>query len=213
MVVQVVAEQGAESLSHSTKDLLALAIGPACHELRSPLAVVFGFAKMLERDDKLDERTHKYIEAIANGAERIDGLLDALSKIGRIAAGRMQPTLQHVPLAAVINDVSSTSVDGHRVVVTDSDDVEVHVDPEWLADALRGVTCHCCFDESVQIRVSWQVRSDSAEILVEPTEDVPLLDTNPEKAELDIALARMRIAKMGGTLEGDTKQICISVPR
>ena len=39
---------------HDTQELLRLAIGPACHELRSPLAVVYGFARMLEGSPDLE---------------------------------------------------------------------------------------------------------------------------------------------------------------
>ena len=69
-----------------TQLLLRQAIGPACHELRSPLAVVYGFARMLENGSSLDEAAMtKYVTQIVRSAERLDHMLDDLSKIGRDA--------------------------------------------------------------------------------------------------------------------------------
>ena len=70
------------------EQLLAVSIGPACHELRSPLAVVYGFSRMLEVSEQADPA---HIQHILQGSSRLDELLDQLATMGRIAACRTVP--------------------------------------------------------------------------------------------------------------------------
>ena len=39
----------------------------ACHDVRTPLATVFGFARMIERAGKLDEQSSRFVGIIAEG--------------------------------------------------------------------------------------------------------------------------------------------------
>lgn len=191
--------------------LLASLIGPACHELRSPLAVVFGFAKMLERDE-LPEPARTYVTQIVGGTQRLDELLDALSRVGRIAAGRAVPSHQVVQLRAIVDDLETTSAYAQRISVDAGGSVDVQADPQWLADAFHGIIDALCFDEQLRLRLSWAVGRDVVEVSFEPQGSFPLVETDPAKAGLGISLARMRLMAMGGALEGDDDRVVASVP-
>ena len=50
----------------------------ACHDLRTPLATVYGFARTLERGGELDERSLRFVTMISEASEQMTALLDEL---------------------------------------------------------------------------------------------------------------------------------------
>src|SRR5690348_15001721 len=65
----------------------------ACHDLRTPLATVYGFARTLTRTGELDERNARFIGMIEEASEQMTVLLDELGVAARIAGGRWEPVL------------------------------------------------------------------------------------------------------------------------
>src|SRR5437763_6231540 len=65
----------------------------ACHDLRTPLATVNGFAKTLRRGDTLAERESRFVDLIVASAEQMTSLLDQLALASRIESGRYEPLL------------------------------------------------------------------------------------------------------------------------
>jgi hypothetical protein len=193
---------------HDTGELLVRAIGPACHELRSPLAVVFGFAKMLESNQSLDPTAQRYVEQIVSGSERLDRLLDGLSRMGRVAAGRLTPTIDHVSIAHLLTELGS-----ERIILSLDDDVKVRCDPEWLSDAIADVAAGLCFEEGHQVTVSLSHTPESAQLEFRPATNFPMIDTEPDKANIGIACARIRLVAMGGSLDGDSERLVLTIPR
>ena len=61
----------------------------ACHDLRTPLATIYGFARTLTRADELDERSQRFLAMIEEAAEQMTGLLDELGTAARIQAGQV----------------------------------------------------------------------------------------------------------------------------
>lgn len=197
-----------------TQQLLRQAIGPACHELRSPLAVVYGFARMLEGSNGLDEAaTQKYVGQIVRGAERLDHMLDDLSKIGRIAAGRLHPQLEHVPLRSIVDDLCATSTNDGRLTVDPGSDVNVKADPAWLTESLQAIVDGLCFEEGIDVRLTWRHEAHDVQLHLVPNSSFPMVDVEPDKSGLGISLARMRVVAMGGTFEGSGDRIVIGLPR
>ena len=68
----------------------------ACHDLRTPLATVHGFAHTLARDEGLDETSARYVGMIGTASEQIGELIDQLSVVSRLEAGRYDPPLRSV---------------------------------------------------------------------------------------------------------------------
>lgn len=197
-----------------TQELLRQAIGPACHELRSPLAVVYGFARMLEGGSSVDEAARtKYVSQIVRSAERLDHMLDDLSKIGRIAASRIHPQLEHVPLRTVVDDLCATAPNDGRLTVDPGADVTVKADPAWLTESLQAVVDGLCFEEGIDVRVTWRHEPHEVQLHVVPNSSFPMIDVEPDKSGLGISLARMRIVAMGGSFEGSGDRIVIVLPR
>lgn len=193
--------------------MLAQSIGPACHELRSPLAVVYGFAKMLEGLGGIDETTARYASEIVNGAQRLDDLLDYLAAIGRIAAGRMKPHVSSHSLRDLL-DVAAQENSAHcTMAVAARDSVHIAVDDGWFADALSAVIDSCCVDAATVVRVEWE--SQPHEVRIRFTADPAFMevDFSIAKSTLRMALAQVKFATMGGSLLIDDEVITLTVPR
>jgi signal transduction histidine kinase len=66
----------------------------ACHDVRTPLATVHGFVKTLERTAELQPPADRYLEMIGAASAQMAELLDELSLVARIEAGRYDPALR-----------------------------------------------------------------------------------------------------------------------
>ncbi len=197
-----------------TQALLRMAIGPACHELRSPLAVVYGFARMLEGADDIDAAAReKYVGQIVRSAERLDTMLDDLSKIGRIAAGRIHPQIEHASLRAIVDGVASLDANADRLRVDAGTDVTVKVDPAWLSESLQAVVDGLCFEDGIDIRMTWRHEPHEVQLQLMPNSSFPMVDVEPEKSGLGISLARIRVVAMGGSFDGSGDRVVIVLPR
>src|SRR5688572_15822700 len=89
----------------------------ACHDLRTPLATVFGFARTLTRMEGLDETAASYAEMIEAASDQLAELLDELSLAVRIEAGRYEPRLEDVDTAELIR-AAAEGLGEERVGVT-----------------------------------------------------------------------------------------------
>ena len=64
----------------------------ACHDLRTPLATVQGFAKTMVRlDDLEEEKLKRYLGLIDSASDELAFLLDLLSLAARIEGDRYEP--------------------------------------------------------------------------------------------------------------------------
>jgi len=75
-----------------TEDFARL-VSLACHDLRTPLATVFGFARTLARTGTLDETGAHYVGMIESASQQLDELIQELSVAARIESGRYQPAV------------------------------------------------------------------------------------------------------------------------
>jgi K+-sensing histidine kinase KdpD len=198
--------------SQDPHELLRMSIGPACHELRSPLAVVYGFARMLETGPDQDPTTAKYVAQIVRGAERLDLLLDDLGKLGRIASGRLNPQLESVALKDVVDALGAAAVNEGRLRIDAGSDVHVKVDPAWLGDALQAIVDGLCFEEGIDIQLSWRHEQHDVVVQLVPNSSFPMVDVEPEKSGLGISLARVRVIAMGGSFDGSGDRITVTLP-
>jgi signal transduction histidine kinase len=73
---------------------LAQLVSLACHDLRTPLATVAGFASTLARDESLGEQQARYLGMIEAAAAQLGELVDQLALVARIESGRYDPILE-----------------------------------------------------------------------------------------------------------------------
>jgi signal transduction histidine kinase/CheY-like chemotaxis protein len=78
------------------------------HELRTPLNAVLGFSEMLtaERYGPLNDRQRRYVSHIHTGGTHLLRLINDILDISKIEAGRLQLTLETVPVNATFAEVA-----------------------------------------------------------------------------------------------------------
>lgn len=102
----------------------------ACHDLRTPLATVSGFAHTLRATEGLEEPAARYLGMMQTAAEQMAELLDDLGLVARIEAGRYKPnlgagdTLELVQAAAARLGEKATGAGTGAAVSVDRDAVE-----------------------------------------------------------------------------------------
>lgn len=79
-------------MQHDTS--FARLVALACHDVRTPLATVHGFATTLTRTVQLEPPADRYVEIISAASAQMAELLDELSLVARIEAGRYDPALR-----------------------------------------------------------------------------------------------------------------------
>ena len=106
------------------------------HELRTPLNAILGFAQLLELDSQSAEQQES-VEQILRAGRHLLGLINEILDISRIEAGRLQLSLEPVPVYETVRQaidlVQPSAADAHVAVRSDAIDERVHV----LADRQR----------------------------------------------------------------------------
>jgi signal transduction histidine kinase len=73
----------------------------ACHDLRTPLATVHGFATTLTRSGDLPSPADRYVEMIDAASAQLAELIEELSLAARIESGRYDPTRREADTLAL----------------------------------------------------------------------------------------------------------------
>lgn len=176
----------------------------ACHDLRTPLATVSGFAHTLERLEELASPADRYVGMIRAGAEQLDEILDDLATVARIEAGRYEPALVDTDTLELAR-AAAGRLDGHADV--EGTGATVRADREPLERALAALA-RAALRHGALERVGFRV--EGTEVLVEPVNaDAAPVVLAQELKDLGAAAALRVIAAAGGSvaLEGETLRV------
>jgi signal transduction histidine kinase len=174
----------------------------ACHDLRTPLATVSGFAHTLERLDDLVPPADRYVEMMIDAAGEMAELLDLLGLLARIEAGRYEPTPVKADTLELANSVSAR-LGEERVQVTGQGGA-VSIDPKPAERAVYGLV-RCALRHGGLDRVGVEVVG--AQVTVTPiTEAAAPIVTGQDLRDLGAAVGMRVVAAMGGSaeLKGDS---------
>src|ERR671922_893140 len=105
-----------DSMSSGQDTSFARLVSLACHDLRTPLATVHGFARTIARKGDLEEPASRYLEMIEAASGQLAELLDELSLAPRIEAGRYEPTTTEAELGELVR-AAAARLDGELVRV------------------------------------------------------------------------------------------------
>ena len=107
----VTAERTAEREAAAATAAMREFVATASHDLRSPLAAVLGFAKLLaDSGDELGpERRQTCIDAIERGAQQAARLVDDLMTLSHINAGAVSTRPERVAVADVARQAVADS--------------------------------------------------------------------------------------------------------
>jgi signal transduction histidine kinase len=177
-------------------DDFARLVSLACHDLRTPLATVQGFAKtLLQMDVDADKRV-RYLTLIDHSADDLASLLDLLSLVARIESGRYDPTLQEA-------DSRRLAPDGATGTGT-----VVRVDPEPVTRALAALARAASRHGGVEVAVA----VDGADVRLAPVvaAAAPVV-LGEEQKDLGAAVAvwLLRALRAEVALDGETLTVTL----
>jgi len=182
-------------------------VSVACHDILTPLATVYGFARTLERAD-LEPPSDRYVDMIGAASSQIDELVDQLRLATRIQLGLYRPALVETDSLELARTAADRLEEG-RVEVS-GEGAAVLVDPEPTARALaqlaRAAARFGGYDT-----VTVDVRGP--ELVLAPlsraAEPVVL---GEELRELPAPAAAILVRALGGELEARDESLWIGLP-
>ena len=179
----------------------------ACHDIRTPLATVYGFARTLARTE-LGQPADRYVEMIEAAAEQVSALVDELSLVARIQARTYDPTLLEVDSRELVNDAVAEFDPDTVSVSGEGGPVRVDVEPtrRALQQLVRAARRHGGLD-TVEVRV------DGPEIEIGPlTEYSRPVVTGAELRELQAAAAVALVDALGGSVATSDDRLTVRLP-
>jgi signal transduction histidine kinase len=180
----------------------------ACHDLRNPLAVVYGFSRTLTRT-ALDERGARYVGMIEAASNQLGEILDELSLVTRIEAGRFTPELTEADSLELARAAAAELTDDRLVVSGEGAPVQVPArDVTRALSRLGKAAARHGGHDSVDLVVN------GAELRISPisrtAEPVVL---GRELRELSAAAAVALIEALGGSLAVGDETLIIRLPQ
>ena len=172
----------------------------ACHDLRTPLATIFGFARTLTRTGDLDERTMRFLGMIEEASEQMTGLLDELGVAARIEGDRWEPTLQAA-------DTLELATSADERVAAEGEGETIETEPEAVGQALRSLAVAAARYGPAE-QVTWRVSGRDLGLAPITADAAPVV-TGESFRDLGSLVARMVIDELGGSLalDGETLRV------
>ncbi|HEX3267581.1 MAG TPA: histidine kinase dimerization/phospho-acceptor domain-containing protein [Gaiellaceae bacterium] len=177
----------------------------ACHDLRTPLATVHGFAQTLVRMQGFDEATVRYLGMIDSASAQIAELIDELSLGARIEAGRYDPVLGSANTIELAH--AAAEVLGEERVAVAGEGAEIDVDVDASRRAVASLA-QCALRHGGQERVELTVEGEELRLAPITPASAPVV-LGEDLRDLGAAVAVRQIRAQGGSvaLEGDTLRV------
>jgi signal transduction histidine kinase len=179
----------------------------ACHDLRTPLATVGGFAHTLERADDLGDPASRYVSMMRAAAEQMGELLDALGLVARIEAGRYEPALVESDTLELVQRAAERL--GEKAVASGSG-ATVRVDRGPVEVGLAALAL-CSVRHGGLEQAELVAAGETVEIAPVPEAAAPIVLAEDVK-DLGAATARRLIEAIGGSLTLEGERLFVRLP-
>jgi signal transduction histidine kinase len=180
----------------------------ACHDLRTPLATIFGFARTLSRSDGLDPTFVGYSEMIEAASDQLGELIDELSLAARIEGDRYDPKLERIST----DELAASAVErlGEDRVSVSGGGAPVLVDPDTAKRSVSALV-QCALRHGGLEEVA--VALDGPELRVSPiTPSSAPVVLGQDLRDLGAAVAVMHVVRLGGSVTIDGSTLSITLP-
>jgi signal transduction histidine kinase len=180
----------------------------ACHDLRTPLATVHGFARTLQRGGGLGEPAGRYVDIMEEASGQLGELLDRLGLAARIESGRYDPALLDVDSVALATSAAGRLAAGQARA--GGAGAAVRVDPE-ATEAALGALALCALRHGGVDAVELTATGTEVSIApIAPTAGAIVL--GEELRDLGAAVAVRVLRALGGTVELDGDTLRVGLP-
>jgi signal transduction histidine kinase len=180
----------------------------ACHDLRTPLATVYGFARTISRAEGLDPTLAGYSEMIETASQQLGELIDELSLAARIAGGRYEPKLDGVDTA----ELAAAAVErlGEERVGVSGEGGAVTVDVDAMKRSASALV-QCALRHGGLDRVEVELRGPELRVVPITPSSAPVV-LGEDLRDLGAAVAVMHIEQLGGSVTVDGEALTIRLP-
>lgn len=180
----------------------------ACHDLRTPLATVYGFARTITRAQGIDPTLAGYSEMIEIASRQLGELIEELSLAARISAGRYEPKLERVELGEVAA-AAAERLGAERVQIGGAGG-QVTVDVEPTKRSVSSlVQCALRHGGLDQVDVALDGTALSVAPITASSAPVVLGD---DLRDLGAAVAVLHLRHLGGSVALDGETLTVSLP-
>jgi len=174
----------------------AQVVSLACHDLRTPLATVHGFARTIERNEELGDPVARYLGMIVAASDQMRDLLETLSIAVRIEGGRYDPPLAEVNTLDAAR-AAAEQVEGARAEGTGE---SIEADVETLTRSLAALAL-CAHRHGGVPEVTLAV--DGREVTIAPIGEATEVIVGADLKDLGAAVAVRALRARGGSVEVD----------
>jgi signal transduction histidine kinase len=180
----------------------------ACHDLRTPLATVHGFARTLSRTGELGEPESRYVEMIEAASQQLAELLDELGLVARIEARRYEPTLRDADTLELARTAAERL--GEDRVRLSGPGGRVNVEPDATGRAVSALA-QCALRHGGLDQV--EVEAEGREIRIAPitASSAPVV-MGEDLRDLGAAVAVRLLHALGGSVELDGDRLLVRLP-
>jgi K+-sensing histidine kinase KdpD len=189
---------------HTFAQLVSL----ACHDLRTPLAAVHGFARTIDRLEPLQARTRRYIGIMVEGSGQLAQLLERLALIARIERGAYQPALQQMDSLELAQKAAELVAAGEVSVTGEGETVEVDPTPTEQTVAAF-LTCALRHGDSEELDCAVRGR----ELSIRPvTGELAAILLGEDLRDFGAAAARIHVEALGGSVAVQDDALLVRLP-
>ena len=175
-----------------------------CHDLRTPLATVHGFARTLVAAD-LGDPAARYVQLMEGASAQLAELVDRISLAAQIEGGRYQPQLAPVDLMEVARTAAERVQEG-RVTVTGGGGT-TFADAAVLERAV-GDLARCVIRPGGVSDVSLRV-DDGVLELAPVSADVAPIVLGQNVRDLGAVVAARAIEALGGSITVESERLVV----
>jgi len=187
-------------------DSFARFVSLACHDLRTPLATVSGFAYTL-RQNEIGQPADRYVEMIQAAAGQLADILDDLGLAARIEAGRYTPNVAGTDTLELAQAAAGRV--GEKAVVGGTG-AEVLVERDATERGLAALA-RCALRHGGLEQV--ELTADGAAIAISPVlEGVGPIILGDDLKDLGAAAARRAVEATGGSVELEGERLLVGLP-
>ncbi|MGK0467942.1 sensor histidine kinase [Clostridium sp.] len=204
-------------------------VADASHELRTPIAVIKGYANLLDRWGKDDrEALEKSIYAIKLESSNMEDLVEKLLYLAKGNSGNLITKKVNFWLNDLVNEVvrESRIIDNRHIISSDiNDTVSIYADYKMIKQMIRILIDNCIkfTPKQGKIDISSEIKNKTVEITVSdsgigiPKEEIKSIferfytvDKSRSKensgAGLGLSIAKWIVDVHGGTLNAESKE-------
>jgi signal transduction histidine kinase len=180
----------------------------ACHDLRTPLATIFGFARTLTRSEGLAPTFVQYSEMIEAASDQLGELIDELSLAARISGDRYDPKLESVS----VDELAAAAVErlGEERVVVSGEGGPVTVDVEPAKRSVSALV-QCALRHGGLDQVTVELAGQELRVTPITASSAPVV-LGKDLRDLGAAVAVMHVEHLGGSVTVDDDVLTIRLP-